>query len=74
METEQQAAIDFVPAERGLTSAQLAAVTAAAGPLSVVAGPGTGKTTVLAGRVAYLVRTRGVDPASAKRLRCVESL
>jgi DNA helicase-2/ATP-dependent DNA helicase PcrA len=53
-----------VPAERGFTPAQLAAVTAADGPLGIIAGPGTGKTTVLAGRVAHLVRARGADPAS----------
>jgi len=43
---------------------QLAAITAADGPLSIIAGPGTGKTTVLAGRIAHLVRERGADPAS----------
>jgi DNA helicase-2/ATP-dependent DNA helicase PcrA len=51
-------------AERGFTPAQLAAVTAEDGPLCITAGPGTGKTTVLAGRVAHLVRARGADPAS----------
>ena len=51
-------------AERGFTSAQLAAVNAPDGPLGIIAGPGTGKTTVLAGRVAHLVRVRGADPAS----------
>jgi DNA helicase-2/ATP-dependent DNA helicase PcrA len=36
---------------------------AAPAPALVVAGPGTGKTSTLAGRVAHLVFERGVDPA-----------
>ncbi|HEU5438043.1 MAG TPA: ATP-dependent helicase, partial [Ktedonobacterales bacterium] len=34
----------------------------AAAPALIVAGPGTGKTSTLVGRVAYLVRERGVAP------------
>ncbi|MEE8601166.1 ATP-dependent helicase [Euzebya tangerina] len=44
-----------------LNSAQLEAATHAGGPLLVLAGAGTGKTTTLAARVAWLV-SRGVDP------------
>jgi DNA helicase-2/ATP-dependent DNA helicase PcrA len=44
--------------------AQLEAITAGDGPLAIVAGPGCGKTTTLAGRVAHLINTRGVDPAA----------
>ncbi|MGH2484941.1 MAG: UvrD-helicase domain-containing protein, partial [Ktedonobacterales bacterium] len=33
-------------------------------PALVIAGPGTGKTSTLVGRVAYLVRERGVSPDS----------
>jgi DNA helicase-2/ATP-dependent DNA helicase PcrA len=43
--------------------AQLQAITAPAGPMAIVAGPGCGKTTVLAGRIAYLINRRGLDPA-----------
>ena len=32
--------------------------------MAVVAGPGTGKTTALAGRITHLVQQRGADPAS----------
>src|SRR5437773_7487810 len=48
---------DFSPSQRRI-------VEAGDGPLSVLAGPGSGKTTVLAGRIGYLVETRGVPPAS----------
>lgn len=40
---------------RGLNTAQATAVTADSGPLLVIAGAGTGKTTTLAHRVAHLV-------------------
>jgi superfamily I DNA/RNA helicase len=46
------------------SSSQRAVVEASDGPLSVLAGPGSAKTTVLAGRIAYLVAHRGV-PAAA---------
>ncbi len=48
----------------GLTPEQARAVTHAAGPLMVVAGPGSGKTTVIARRIGYLIAVRGVDPRS----------
>jgi DNA helicase-2/ATP-dependent DNA helicase PcrA len=38
----------FSPQQRGV-------VQAGEGPLSILAGPGSGKTTALAGRIAYLV-------------------
>ncbi|HEY8951375.1 MAG TPA: UvrD-helicase domain-containing protein, partial [Candidatus Dormibacteraeota bacterium] len=40
------------------------AITAEDGPLGIIAGPGCGKTTVLAGRIAFLIRERGLDPSS----------
>jgi superfamily I DNA/RNA helicase len=43
---------------------QCAAITAGDGPLSILAGPGSGKTTTLAGRIAYLVVDRSVPPTS----------
>ena len=46
----------------GLNPDQREAVTHGDGPLLVVAGAGSGKTTVLARRVAWLISERGVSP------------
>ena len=46
----------------GLDSEQRAAAAHPAGPLLIVAGPGTGKTRTLTRRMAHLVRERGVAP------------
>jgi DNA helicase-2/ATP-dependent DNA helicase PcrA len=46
----------------GLDPEQRAAATRQAGPLLIVAGPGTGKTRTLTHRIAHLVRERGIAP------------
>lgn len=47
-----------------LTPDQRQAVLAGDGPLLIIAGPGSGKTTVLAARIAHLVSGRQVPPSS----------
>ena len=46
----------------GLTSEQLDAVTHAEGPLLIVAGAGTGKTTVMTRRIGHLITRAGARP------------
>src|SRR6266481_5040919 len=47
---------------KGLTKAQSEAVTHEAGPLLIIAGAGTGKTTVITHRIAHLIATRKARP------------
>ena len=51
----------------GLTAAQIEAVNAAPGPMLVLAGPGSGKTTVVTRRIASLLE-QGVPPWSVLAL------
>lgn len=49
---------------RSFNEAQSAAVEHVDGPMMVLAGPGSGKTTVIVHRVRYLVETAGINPAN----------
>jgi len=59
------------PATDGLTRSQLAAVMHPAGPLMLLGGPGTGKTTVLERRFAWLVE-QGAAPDGVLALALAE--
>jgi len=52
------------PFETAANANQLAAITSTAGPLLIIAGPGTGKTRTLVERIAYLITQQHVSPES----------
>ena len=56
--------MDVTPILENLNDAQRQAVTAAAEPLLVIAGAGSGKTRVLVHRAAWLIDVEGVSPQS----------
>lgn len=56
-----------------LNPAQLEAVTHIEGPVMVMAGPGTGKTHVLAARIAYILQTTDTPPHAILALTFTES-
>ncbi len=46
----------------GSTKRQLAAIQHTRGPLLILAGAGTGKTTTITTKIAYMVKEQGIDP------------
>src|SRR6187549_1098442 len=56
----------------GLSEAQLEAVTHGTGPLLIIAGAGTGKTTVLTRRIAHLITTKRARPEEILALTFTE--
>ena len=55
-----------------LNSEQKQAVRFGAGPLLIIAGAGTGKTTVITERIKYLVTKKGIKPAEVLALTFTE--
>jgi DNA helicase II / ATP-dependent DNA helicase PcrA len=61
---KQDASTFFAGFNTPLTPEQRQAITHVDGPLLVVAGPGSGKTTVITYRAAYLTQVAGIDPGA----------
>ena len=60
------------PLLEDLTPAQREAVLHEAGPLLIIAGAGTGKTTVIARRIAWLIATKRAHPKEILALTFTE--
>lgn len=59
-------------ADKTLNTQQQAAVTHGEGPLLIIAGAGTGKTTVITERIKWLITEKGVSPAEILALTFTE--
>ncbi|MDD5558786.1 ATP-dependent DNA helicase, partial [Candidatus Methylomirabilis sp.] len=72
---EQDPVVSFRAGEKvqgGLNAAQQAAVIHGDGPLLIIAGAGTGKTTVIAHRIAHLINSRRARPEQVLALTFTE--
>ncbi|MDD5615749.1 MAG: ATP-dependent DNA helicase [Candidatus Methanoperedens sp.] len=60
--------MDYRELITGLKGKQKDAVEHTGGPLLILAGAGTGKTTTITAKIAYLIKEKGIDPASVLAL------
>lgn len=60
--------MDYMELITGLKGKQKDAVEHTGGPLLILAGAGTGKTTTITAKIAYIIKEKGIDPASVLAL------